>query len=418
MNRVVVVGHQVPAIDAVDRQVVDTNISVGKEGNLLSALMRSTSTASGHWSKVSCIDVLHRDDLHVVLYYDVLHLILGHLGLSALDLSRAGGCCLEWRNITQDIARQLTFATCARPIRMLYASQELRSRVGPRPDRKTVHDEWPSLRINQIFMLAKCKGAPNVVRFIEWLARTGGAPMVLDYFSSKKEGGIAMDATKNYNEGIEWQVQHGWEREDATTTSLLVKRCYNVICHLYQQPPLQEQPQRRTSTFPVSCFAVHDSLWARSLLPEATVVGASGRSVAPKCYKEMGGEFGFGTHDESVWDALKSEVVGTRVRARSFPCGHAASKLLFPNAAGISRPVVTDGGMTNIIVDSDIICFSSSPSADAQVCRTLVQVDNTRWRLPAFALITLEKVHQAGTWRALEGGSLINQRCFEVSIEY
>ena len=277
-------------------------------------------------------------------------------------------------------------------------------------------------------------------RFLRaWCIGESGAEVVKQSFAPGGPFSIDADADGAYASSVAWKVACGWPTDQARAGTLLASRGSAALARSLWDKLAENgalcradgrgggaEWRRPSAHFALSSWRLTTILWERTWRAACT------KTVAPRCYSHLEGEFGLAAEDAS-WRALvdRSRCV---ITTYGFASAMVANERSFPEPRrGYCMPVITSAatagepGVTRYeLVDSDVVCFVSS-AASAGACRSLIETDDGVYRLPPFATVTLLAVHAPGEW-AVQGpyvsealraeDRIVQRRCFEVSVAF
>ena len=207
---------------------------------------------------------------------------------------------------------------------------------------------------------------------------------------------------RNYAGGIDWKVQNGWPREQASAFSVLSAYLPASIA-----AAVKERSPRYAASTHILCEAM--STAAKRLKPT---------DVAPLVYWNLTGRFALSKEDPA-WEALLSikdnSEAGFSFLTNGIARGNMADSNSFPDDKGYYMAVNLGGQVVMELTESDIVCFKSAPT-DGDGYHSFIQTSGASYMMPPLATVTLEKVQQPGEWYAC--GYKVQRRCYTVSITY
>eukprot|EP00747_Dinoflagellata_sp_TGD_P223280 gnl/TRDRNA2_/TRDRNA2_94882_c0_seq1.p1 gnl/TRDRNA2_/TRDRNA2_94882_c0~~gnl/TRDRNA2_/TRDRNA2_94882_c0_seq1.p1 ORF type:complete len:338 (-),score=53.46 gnl/TRDRNA2_/TRDRNA2_94882_c0_seq1:44-1057(-) len=253
------------------------------------------------------------------------------------------------------------------------------SELPPRPEDRTWRDEWRAVRTEELRLQGQ-----------EFMAKA-------DHFEDNGPGSIKQ-MTKYLQKYIQWQVDAGWDREQAEAYTLLASCARAALGRALRE---------------------HDPAYSacQHLVIEAINQRAKRLSVsAPDAYRNMSGMFGLVTEDP-VWRTLADSspsIVGTTFVTSAIVAGY-TGLAQFPNEGGFHVGVSRGGNVHYEMQESDIVRFRSA-LGDKNGYHSLIQAAEGTYDLPPMCVVRLEEVKEAGEWEAY--GLKIKRRLFVVSVTY
>jgi hypothetical protein len=342
----------------------------------------------------------------------------------SLELGRVASVCRLWRSMQPEAAaavlarrRGADVPASPCPLRSLHAWEDLVSIVGPPNAGSSWRSEYQSLDLEQDMI----HGAAPLHPLMLWVYHEGQPCSI-----------SARVRLSHHAKAIAWCVEAGWDEEDA--------QAYTIIFN-YGRGALCTALGARTSKFAASAHAVDRALHCASV--------RSAPTVAPECYVNLYGAWGLCEVDfawttlDSLDDDLDqiakdsatdhqritadrqritSEWLGTSFRTWGVAGAERADSNSFPTdeegrCRGIHVPLTYETHTAWERQEGPVVRFLSRPAVPNGAMRSLTQTSETAFDAPPRALVTLERVDEAGTWEVLDG---IRPECrlFTVSVEY
>ena len=336
--------------------------------------------------------------------------------LGSKELGRAAQVCTLWRSLQHAASaavlrrrRGAGAPTSPCPMRSLRTWESLVSIVGPPTEKSAWRSEYRELDIEQDLQFGEGYHDPSML----WLYEEGQACSI-----------AARLALGHHAKAIAWCVDAGWDEEDA---------CAYTIIFNYGRGALCSALFAGSAKFAASSHAVDRALYG------ACVRSAS--AVAPDCYVNLVGAWGLSEVDPA-WDALTtfddvldnsdvtdsrrqqlvSGMVGTSFHTWGVSGAERADSSSFPadeggHCRGIHVPITYETHTAWECQEGPVVRFVSRPTIPNRAMRSLAQTSETAFDVPPQALVTLERVDEAGEWEVLDG---LRPECrlFTVSVEY
>ena len=264
--------------------------------------------------------------------------------------------------------------------------------VGARPVGAAWHDEWVPLCLEELQLRnPTARFSDEELHREERALQSGGAR---DFAHQ-----LALNAHE-----IDWLCSHGWERHEAEPFFAITT---------FGAQALSVALRDRSSRYAASTHLVCDVLarQARGLT-----------ALAPPAYCNLSGLYGLGEIDPSWRRLLEpgvhpglSFITTALVQATSSPRAFDA------DGGGYAVPIGESGGdVTFVVQDSPVVLLRSQAhdnnDVHAGTCRSLVASGPSTYNLPPFATCTLERVDEAGDWKAY--GIVVQQRRLTLSVAY
>eukprot|EP00747_Dinoflagellata_sp_TGD_P074678 gnl/TRDRNA2_/TRDRNA2_158418_c1_seq1.p1 gnl/TRDRNA2_/TRDRNA2_158418_c1~~gnl/TRDRNA2_/TRDRNA2_158418_c1_seq1.p1 ORF type:complete len:297 (+),score=47.70 gnl/TRDRNA2_/TRDRNA2_158418_c1_seq1:39-893(+) len=249
----------------------------------------------------------------------------------------------------------------------------------PRPEDRDWRDEWRAARTEELSM----QGQEFIAKAVE-LGATG--PESIKHIK------------KYLQEYIQWQVDQGWDEEQAVAYTLLASCARAALGRALRESD------------PVYSACQHLVIDALNQRAQALV------NSAPDTYRNLSGLFGL-VREDPVWQKLADAdppIVGTTFLTSTIVAGY-NGEAQFPNDSGFHVTLSIRGAVQHELQDSDIVCFKSA-LADESGFHSLIQAAACTYDLPPMSLVRLENVKEAGDWEAL--GMKIKRRLLIVSVTY
>ena len=307
--------------------------------------------------------------------------------------------------------------------RVLARFQELEAELGSRPDHEWQFElldlDLTRFRISQDDeAVAEPPPADEVFAWIDERLAS------VESFGAEERARWQKHALQQLSSATEaataWRVAQGWPPDVAQGYSVLManyKEVVGFVCRIEGGPPSRVRS---------SAWLLYDGFAHAARLQRG--------AAAPHSYKHLSGRFGL-LHDPP-WAAL-DDVEGARAalaegRQLSFVMTaplEASADARCLDGKGYRTPVYKDVEGTDepegIVLyepkpSSAIVCFRSR-AADALAFRspvlTVQNEDEIQYDLPPGTTVTLERIDEAGEWRAFDGVEP-QCRCFTVAVSF